>query len=531
MLSKCKKLTGRLMLILILLVATIVPQNVMAASSYWNASSTTESTQELLFQDWIDLEIQFNGKDTNKSVTQSINLPTQGSRGSKITWKSNNTEVVSVKGVVVRPTEAEGDKYITLTATLSLRGLTQRKEFYLRVIKNTEATYELITGPQRTLYYFNQLDDSYSSYPYGELSLGSDGSGPTALAMVVSSLTNEVYDPVYMANWSVKKSYYDIISGSLPTLIPAGASAHGLTVENVNPYYNNETAVKKITQGLQDGKLVIALVTWVDDPSFDQSWDKYIVLRGITEKGKILVADPADDRWRSRTKKTAGYDLQTIIDESRITTSGTGPFWIISNQEQLPKVSGMSNLYTQLAGKKLVLTGNVTSQSELSNVSVTISSLANGWVFKEVLKAQAEPDSKNYALKNIGLDTSGLKAGSYKIRVYATTVSTYNTTNPIYEADLTVTSNEQEKVSKDKEVLSIRYTGNDTWKRITKRVVLPLFGEYGSDITWSSSHPSIITAEGKISRPKKDTKVTLTATIDWQGVKETKEFTVTVKGK
>ena len=52
-----------------------------------------------------------------------------------------------------------------------------------------------------------------------------------------------------------------------------------------------------------------------------------------------------------------------------------------------------------------------------------------------------------------------------------------------------------------------------------------------STITWASSNENVLTAEGKVIRPKQgeaDAAVTLTATLEFAGKKETKMFDMTV---
>ncbi len=62
-------------------------------------------------------------------------------------------------------------------------------------------------------------------------------------------------------------------------------------------------------------------------------------------------------------------------------------------------------------------------------------------------------------------------------------------------------------------------------------LTLPTVGEYGSEITWKSSHPDIITDDGKlISTPEHTTTVKLTATLTNGVFTRTKDFTRSVKG-
>lgn len=66
---------------------------------------------------------------------------------------------------------------------------------------------------------------------------------------------------------------------------------------------------------------------------------------------------------------------------------------------------------------------------------------------------------------------------------------------------------------------------------ITSDLNLPDIGEHNSLITWSSSHPNIISSNGSVVRPsfnEESKTVTLTATINNNGVETTKEFYVTV---
>ena len=49
----------------------------------------------------------------------------------------------------------------------------------------------------------------------------------------------------------------------------------------------------------------------------------FIVLRGITSDGEILVADPASIKRSERT-----WSLSLIINEAREGAGAGGPFWI-----------------------------------------------------------------------------------------------------------------------------------------------------------------------------------------------------------
>ncbi len=68
-----------------------------------------------------------------KTAVSDIKLPTEGSAGSKISWKSDKPEVISDEGKVVRPGKGESDAVVTLTAELTYEGETKTKTFTVTV--------------------------------------------------------------------------------------------------------------------------------------------------------------------------------------------------------------------------------------------------------------------------------------------------------------------------------------------------------------------------------------------------------------
>lgn len=176
------------------------------------------------------------------------------------------------------------------------------------------------TDGATTVVYYNQLDSRWKNTAYGTDKIGTHGCGPTAMAMVVSSLTENTYDPVAMSNWSYNNGGWASNAGSYHSMIPNCATAFGLNVEGVS----KTDDMQKIVDALSSGKLVVAIM----GPGEFTSGGHFIVLRGVTSEGKILVADPASN---SRSNKE--YDLSLIVNESRNGASAGGPFWIISKNE------------------------------------------------------------------------------------------------------------------------------------------------------------------------------------------------------
>ena len=119
-----------------------------------------------------------------------------------------------------------------------------------------------------------------------------------------------------MADWAYENGYRCEGSGSFHSLIPEGARYFGLNVEGATRYEG-----QKIADALASGKLVVAIM----GPGHFTTGGHFMVLRGVTAEGKILVADPG-----SYKRTGMEWDLSIILDESRRGAAAGGPFWIIS---------------------------------------------------------------------------------------------------------------------------------------------------------------------------------------------------------
>lgn len=163
--------------------------------------------------------------------------------------------------------------------------------------------------------YYNQVDDRWKNKPYGTDKIGSHGCGPTSMAIVVSSLTDHTVDPPTMAEWAYNNGYWCSGSGSYHSLIPGAASSWGLTCRG-------NLSAQDIVDALTEGQLVVVIM----GRGHFTSSGHFIVLRGVTSDGKILVADPGSVR-----RSNQEWDLSIIVDEARRGAGAGGPFWAIGN--------------------------------------------------------------------------------------------------------------------------------------------------------------------------------------------------------
>ena len=143
--------------------------------------------------------------------------------------------------------------------------------------------------------------DYQQSYGYGS-TIANAGCGPTSMAMVATFLTGETHDPVEVANWSYNRGYHIPNNGTAWSFFGAISKAYGLDCEQ------SGVSSSKIKDSLSNGKMIIMNV----GPGTFTKGGHYIVLKGLTSDGKVIVSDPAS---RQRTDKA--YDMGVFLNEGK----------------------------------------------------------------------------------------------------------------------------------------------------------------------------------------------------------------------
>lgn len=172
---------------------------------------------------------------------------------------------------------------------------------------------EMLTGGVVELVYFNQGEEPWASAAFGPDRVRGFGCGPTAMSMVVSSLEDQVVDPAQMARLAYEQGYCAPGSGSYLSIVEGMARYFGLTAQPCG-----EISAKELCQRLASGQLLVALM----GPGHFTTGGHFIVLRGATLTGQVLVADP-----NSRERSLALWDPQLILDELSASRADGAPLW------------------------------------------------------------------------------------------------------------------------------------------------------------------------------------------------------------
>ena len=139
------------------------------------------------------------------------------------------------------------------------------------------------------------------SYGYGT-TIASAGCGPTSMAMILTYLLGTTIDPVETANWSLNNGGRCPGNGTYWSYFPKISKAYGIECDQMGVSTNN------IVSNLQAGKPIIMSM----GPGHFTSGGHYIVLRGLTSDGKVIVSDP-----NSETRSNQVWDISVFLSEGK----------------------------------------------------------------------------------------------------------------------------------------------------------------------------------------------------------------------
>ncbi|MEI3348095.1 MAG: C39 family peptidase [Dysosmobacter sp.] len=175
---------------------------------------------------------------------------------------------------------------------------------------------EVLTGGVVDVVYFNQGEAPWADAAYGPDEIRGYGCGPTSMAMLISSLKEETLDPAQAAREADEAGYCAPGSGSYLSIVEGMAGRYGLEAVSCP-----DLSAEELTQQLVSGNLFVALM----GKGHFTDGGHFILLRGVTLEGKVLVADP-----NSRERSLVGWDPQLILDELSASRSNGAPLWRFS---------------------------------------------------------------------------------------------------------------------------------------------------------------------------------------------------------
>ena len=461
------------------------------------------------------LAVTYTSGDTASSVTGNLTLPTSGADGVSISWASSDTSIISTAGAVTRPDDMNTD--VVLTATLSKgTAADQTKTFTLTVIISASgADTNAVTAAKSALGVTYTSGDTASSVT-GNLTLptsGADGvviswaSSHTSIISTNGAVTrpDDMNTDVTLTATLTKNTASDTKQFPLTVIISAsGADTNAVTAAKnaLMVGYTGGDGPTSVTGNVTlpttgaDGVSISwassetsiistgGVVTRPDDMNTD------VVLTATLSKGAaadqtktftltVIISASGADTAAVTAAKNALAVTYTLPD----TTASS-----VTRNVTLPTTGadGVSILWMS-SNTGVISTAGVVTRPNDMNTDVTLTATLS--------KGTAADQTKTFTLTVIisasGADTAAVTAA--------------------------------------KTALAVTYTSGDTASSVTGNLTLPTSGADGVSISWASSHTSIISTAGAVTRPDDmNTDVTLTATLSKNAASDTKQFPLTV---
>ena len=174
---------------------------------------------------------------------------------------------------------------------------------------------QILTGGNVDVTYFCQKDDQWADQPFGTDNIGIYGCGPTVMAIAVATLTDTDTDPAVMAAWAAEHGYWARKAGSYISIVQGTAKSFGIKTESFTSREADD-----LLDALSQGKMLIALM----GPGQFTTVGHFILLRGVTMSGQVLIADP-----NSPENSLTAWDAQVILDELSSARSSGAPLWAL----------------------------------------------------------------------------------------------------------------------------------------------------------------------------------------------------------
>lgn len=167
-----------------------------------------------------------------------------------------------------------------------------------------------------------QTDKRWSSIVFGGGNIGTSGCSVTSLAMVLSYLNDKCIYPDHVVAWTGNR-FYAGSAGQSWSIFGAVAEHWGLKCTQQTA---NANAIRK---ALKAGKPVIVSTTGKGTTQEFTTGGHFIVLRGLTSDGKVLVNDP-NDNSTTKMHYLKAYTAEFIVSECTENGSTVKAMWTFS---------------------------------------------------------------------------------------------------------------------------------------------------------------------------------------------------------
>ncbi len=305
-------------------------------------------------------------------------------------------------------------------------------------------TTNIVTGKYKGLTYYSQADSRWANHKYGNNNMLNSGCGPTAAAMIVSSIIGEITPP-QMGDLFVQYGYRSANSGTYWSAFKWVADVFNIEFKQtssfdtmVNQLNNKNYVVAICKEGLFTYGGHFIVITGVDGDNL-KIYDPYLYngkFNTSTRKGKATVKGNTVYVSKAKFKKYAnaqGYfcykNGREDVKENNVQVNTNTNTANVNSVNYKVKVTAKKGLN--------IRNGASTSYHKVGaytqNTIVTITAQSNGWgktnkgwiclAYTEKVNSNIKNDSKKYTTGTYKITTSVLNVRkgpgtNYEIKTY-----------------------------------------------------------------------------------------------------------------
>lgn len=463
-------------------------------------------------EEWISLaldkiDIEYN----EEGITESVVLPATSLYGTTLEWTSSDKNTIATDGAIKRPVGV--DAHVVLTANVTREGVTQTKEFPIIVKGYSEAEYvsnnlkfSEIGNNQRSWYITDNLS-LMNEYDGVSVSWESGNTEVLSHRGVVTRKDTDV--PVTLKGTfttsadTFTKEYNLVIAGrgkvlhiedfSTPTT--EGQSIDGWNGWSIAEPYKlpsiNATIRKNINDTLK---------------SYEEAEKVLSISRYMTAAEGVVCNQKVQLSFPQVKAEIMRIDFDCLFKDEKTT--------LYVELEGMNRHYGISQTGMGLKVLPEHPYGKTLSTNKWHHISIEINRYTSEYtLYLDYKKLNDEPVYEPGAcyINGINFYSNHKTAGVHETFMI----------NNIMVRDITLAP--QEAVERAEAALE---TGDIDYE--TGRINLPLYGIENTAISWTSSDPEIITDDGKVTKPRTQKDVVLTAKVEKGEAYVTKDITVTV---
>jgi hypothetical protein len=488
------------------------------------ARTNDDTNAVALEADALELEIGYQTGDSANHVTKDIGLNTSLPNGSTVKWSSGEGSQgsISTTGTVTRPNAGSGDRFVTLTATITRGDIETIKKFDV-VVKQQQVDYTTdVETAKASLDIIYHKQDTAASVTQNIILPLTAKNGATVAWSSNDSPTADQWGNIFRPQPGAQDK-----TVILTAVISKGGStttkSFTILVKALNEDHNDDKILTRDKESLDIG--------YAKDDSASSVTKDVKLSASVSEGTTVAWSSDKPESIHSDGKVTRpaeGSTDETVVLRATLTRGTVQEeklFEVIV--KAIPSVSDKDLLASDKASLKI---GYATGDSA-SMVTQNV-----------VLPAVASNGSTvSWSADKTNITGSGIVTRPGSGSADETVVLTAKLTKGAFSDQKTFTvivkaipaDPNQVALNRDMESIAIGYAAGDSANSVTQNVTLITQAPQGSTVSWSADKTNI-TGSGIVTRPgsgSADETVVLTAKLTKGAFSNQKTFTVIVKAR